>query len=526
VTDPVNTAYLYFLDVDTVLVISYNILKENIIRKNDKMNILLVYPVFADTFWGLKHALKFVHKKTGTPPLGLITVAAMLPSEWNLRLLDLNVTTLSDDDIAWADYAFVSAMVIQRDDAHRVIDRCKASGLTVVAGGPLFSGEYGDFPGVDHFVLNEAEVTLPLFLCDLARGTPRPMYTTTVFPDIRKTPVPRWDLVDMKHYATMNIQYSRGCPFNCEFCSITSMFGRVPRTKTSDQLIAELDVLYGLGWRGSVFVVDDNFIGNARQLKEDVLPALISWRRDKKGIPFNTEVSINLSDDDLLMKLMVEAGFNTVFVGIETPSEDGLAECSKSQNRGRDLLASVKRLQRAGLEVQGGFILGFDTDTPSIFQQQMDFIAHSGVVTAMVGLLQAPYGTRLYRRMEKEGRLNTEMSGDNSDGSTNIVTLMDPDVLHEGYRNVLTHIYSPRVYYDRVISFLRELRPPRVGVRRDRSNLMAFFRSILRLGILGPERYQYWRLWFWTLTHMPRLFPQAISLAIYGHHFRRVSAST
>lgn len=498
--------------------------KKNIKRRNDILNIILIYPVFADTFWGLKHALKFVHKKTGTPPLGLITVAAMLPAEWDLRLIDLNVTVLTDDDIIWADCAFVSAMVIQRDDAHRVIDRCKAAGLTVVAGGPLFTGEHGAFPGVDHFVLNEAEAALPLFLEDLARGNPQPMYTATVFPDIRRTPAPRWDLVDMKHYASMNIQFSRGCPFNCEFCSITSMFGRVPRTKTSDQLVSELDLLYGLGWRGAVFVVDDNFIGNARQLKEEVLPALIHWRRDKQGIPFNTEVSINLSDDDELMKLMVEAGFNTVFVGIETPSEDGLAECSKSQNRGRDLLASVKRLQRAGLEVQGGFILGFDTDTPSIFQQQIDFIARSGVVTAMVGLLQAPYGTRLYRRMEKEGRLNTEMSGDNSDGSTNIVTLMDAGVLHEGYRRVLTHIYSPRVYYDRVISFLRELRPPKVGVRRDRSNMMAFFRSILRLGILGPERFHYWRLWFWTLTHKPRLFPQAISLAIYGHHFRRVSA--
>lgn len=489
------------------------------------MNVLLIYPVFADTFWGLKHALKFVHKKTGTPPLGLLTVAAMLPVEWDLRLVDLNVTPLSDVDITWADCAFVSAMVIQRDDAHRVINRCKASGLTVVAGGPLFTGEHAAFPGVDHFVLNEAEITLPLFLEDLARGNPQPMYTTSLFPDIRRTPAPRWDLVDMKHYATMNVQYSRGCPFNCEFCSITSMFGRVPRTKTSDQLISELDVLYGLGWRGAVFVVDDNFIGNARELKEDVLPALIRWRRGKKGIPFNTEVSINLSDDALLMKLMVEAGFNTVFVGIETPSEEGLAECSKSQNRGRDLLASVKRLQRAGLEVQGGFILGFDSDTTSIFQQQIDFIARSGIVTAMVGLLQAPYGTRLYRRLEQSGRLNDQMSGDNADGSTNIVPVMDAAVLRNGHRRVLSHIYSPRVYYDRVITFLREYRAPRVGVRRDRTNLMAFWRSIFWLGILGSERYHYWRLWAWTLFHRPRLFPQAITMAIYGHHFRRVCDS-
>lgn len=486
------------------------------------MNILLIYPLFSDTFWGLKHALKFVRKKTGTPPLGLLTVAAMLPREWDLRLVDLNVSHLSDEDLEWADYGFVSAMVVQRDDAHRVINRCKAAGVPVVAGGPLFSGEHRDFPGVTHFVLNEAEVTLPLFLADLERGEPKLLYSTTCFPDLLNTPVPMWELADMKQYATMNIQFSRGCPFQCEFCNITSMFGRRPRTKSAEQLITELNRLYHLGWRGAVFVVDDNFIGNRKQLKDEVLPALIDWRRDKKGMPFNTEVSINLSDDDQLMGLMVEAGFNTVFVGIETPSEESLQECGKSQNRGRDLIESVKRIQGAGLEVQGGFILGFDSDTTSIFQQQIDFIARSGIVTAMVGLLQAPYGTRLYRRLEREGRLNTEMSGDNADGSTNIIPVMDPAVLKEGHRRVLAHIYSPRVYYDRVITFLREYRAPRVGVPRDRTNLLAFWRSIYRLGILGSERYHYWRLWAWTLFHRPRLFPQAITMAIYGHHFRTV----
>ncbi len=486
------------------------------------MNILMIYPEFPDTFWSFKHALKFIRKKAGAPPLGLLTVASLLPAGWNKRLVDLNVTHLTNKDLAWADYAFVSAMVVQREDAQRVIARCKAAGVPVVAGGPLFTGEYENFPEVDHFVLNEAEITLPLFLADLARGQPQRLYTTTEFPDIRQTPVPMWELIDMKHYATMSIQFSRGCPFDCDFCNITALFGRRPRTKTAAQLVAELDKLYSLGWRGAVFVVDDNFIGNKKQLKEEVLPALIAWRKGKVGIPLNTEVSINLADDEELMHLMVEAGFNTVFVGIETPNEDSLAECNKFQNRGRDLVESVKRLQRAGLQVQGGFILGFDSDTPSIFQRQIDFIQKSGIVAAMVGLLQAPYGTKLYRRMEQEGRLNTEMSGDNADGSTNIVPKMDIEQLKEGYRRVLRQIYSPKMYYDRVITFLKEYKPPRIGVYLDSSYLMAFWRSIYQLGIKGAERAHYWRLWMWTLFHRPRLFPEAITLAIYGYHFRTV----
>lgn len=486
------------------------------------MNILMIYPEFPDTFWSFKHALKFIRKKAGAPPLGLLTVASLLPAGWNKRLVDLNVTRLTDKDLAWADYAFVSAMIVQRDDARRVIARCKAAGVPVVAGGPLFTSEYEQFPEVDHFVLNEAEITLPLFLADLARGQPQRLYTTTEFPDIRQTPVPMWELLDMRHYATMSIQFSRGCPFDCDFCNITALFGRRPRTKTAAQLVAELDKLYQLGWRGAVFVVDDNFIGNKKQLKEEVLPALIEWRKGKVGIPLNTEVSINLADDEELMRLMVEAGFNTVFVGIETPDENSLAECNKFQNRGRDLVESVKRLQRAGLQVQGGFILGFDSDTPSIFDRQIEFIQKSGIVAAMVGLLQAPYGTKLYKRMAQEGRLQTEMSGNNADGSTNIVPKMDWEQLKEGYRRVLHQIYSPKMYYDRVITFLREYQPPRIGVYLDHDYLMAFWRSIYQLGIRGAERMHYWRLWLWTLFNKPRLFPEAITLAIYGYHFRKV----
>ena len=487
------------------------------------MKILLVYPEFPDTFWSFKHALKFIQKKAGAPPLGLLTVAAMLPSEWEKRLADLNVTNLTDEDLEWADYVFVSAMVVQRESARAVIDRCKTVGVKVVAGGPLFTMEHGQFPDVDHFVLNEAEETLAPFLRDLEQGQARRVYASAEFPDIHQTPVPLWQLANLKHYDTISIQFSRGCPFNCDFCNVTALLGHRPRTKTAAQIIAELDSLYALGWRKSIFFVDDNFIGNKKQIKSEVLPALIEWRKGKTGMPFSTEASINLADDPVLLKLMVLAGFDTVFVGIETPNEDSLAECGKNQNKGRDLVESVKQLQRAGLQVQGGFIVGFDSDSPSIFQQQIDFIQKSGIVTAMVGLLQAPLGTRLYERMQKEGRLVNEFSGDNVDGSTNIIPRMGLEPLREGYRRILNQIYAPKFYYERVLTFLREYQPSRIRFHLEPQYFLALWRSIYQLGIRGVERVQYWRLFFWTLFRRPRLFPLAITFAIYGFHFRRVA---
>ncbi len=486
------------------------------------MKALLIYPEFPDTFWSFKYALKFIRKRASFPPLGLLTVAAMLPEEWEKRLVDLNVTRLTNKDLEWADCALISAMIVQRESTKQVIARCKEAGVRIIAGGPLFTAEHDRFPDVDHFVLNEAEITLPQFLHDLEQGEPRRIYTTTEFPDIRQTPVPRWELADLDRYASMCIQFSRGCPYNCEFCNVTALFGHRPRTKTAEQIIAELDSLYDLGWRRTVFFVDDNFIGNKKQLKKEILPALIEWRKDKVGVPFQTEVSINLADDEELMRLMVEAGFETVFVGIETPSEESLAECNKFQNRGRDLVEDVKRIQRAGMQVQGGFIVGFDSDTPSIFKRQLEFIQKSGIVTAMVGLLQAPIGTRLYQRLKDEGRVLDSMSGDNVDGTTNIIPKMNIEVLRDGYKWVLTQLYSPRLYYERVKTFLQEYQPPKVRVHFEWEYVMAFLRSVYHLGIRGAERVYYWRLIFWTLFYRPRLFPLAVTLAIYGYHFRQV----
>jgi len=486
------------------------------------MKILLVYPEFPDTFWSFKHALKFIQKKAGAPPLGLLTVAAMLPFNWEKRLVDLNITKLSEKDLKWADYVFISAMVIQRESVREVINSCKTAGVKMVAGGPLFTMEYEQFPDVDYFVLNEAEETLAPFLNDLENGQAQRVYISEKYPDIQQTPVPLWKLADLKHYDTVGIQLSRGCPFNCDFCNVTALLGHKPRIKTTAQILAELDGLYDLGWRKNIFFVDDNFIGNKKFIKTEILPAIIEWRKGKTGMPFGTEASINLSDDPDLIKLMVLAGFDTVFVGIETPNEESLTECSKTQNKGRDLVESVKILQRAGLQVQGGFIVGFDNDSASIFQQQIDFIQKSGIVTAMVGLLQAPFGTNLYDRMQKEGRLISEFSGDNVNGLTNILPVMGMGPLVAGYRKLLNEIYSPKYYYERVTTFLREYRPPLIKAKLEKQYILAFWRSIYKLGILGVERVHYWRLFFWTLFKRPRLFPLAITFAIYGFHFRQV----
>lgn len=489
------------------------------------MKILLVYPEFPDTFWGFRHALKFISKKASFPPLGLLTVAAMLPSKWEKRLIDMNVNQLNDKDIKWADYVFISAMSIQKKSVLSVIARCKKLGVKTVAGGPLFTAWFDDFDNVDYLVLNEAEITVPLFLEDLAKGQARHIYTSTGWADIKTTPVPLWELIDMSKYASMNIQFSRGCPFNCEFCDIIQLYGRIPRLKSKEQIIMELDAINRTGWKGSIFFVDDNFIGNRNMLKQEILPALIKWMKEKSHpFTFFTEASINLSDDDELVNMMAEAGFNTVFVGIESPNDESLTECNKYQNKGRNLLDCIKKLQRSGLEVQGGFILGFDNDPDSIFETLIKFIQESGVITAMVGLLNAPRGTKLHQRLEKEGRLINGMSGNNTDFSINFIPKMNQKSLIEGYKKVLGTIYAPRQYYERIMRFFKEFNPLRERRIAD-INLCSFaalFKSMFRLGIIESERVYYWRLFFWSLFRRPRFFPKAIAYAIYGYHFRKV----
>lgn len=490
------------------------------------MKALLVYPRSPDTFWSFRHALPFIGKKSVFPPLGLLTVASMLPESWHIRLIDLNVGQLSDHDILWADYVFVSAMTVQRESAGNILDRCRTLRVKTVAGGPLFTSCHDEFPQVNHLILGEAEMTLPRFLEDLEKQSPQRVYFPSGRPDLSCTPLPRWDLIDMRKYASMNIQFSRGCPFDCEFCDITQLFGHKVRTKTTDQVIAELEALSARGWRGGVFFVDDNFIGDKAKLKKEVLPAMIAWMHEHDHpFYFYTEASINLVDDASLMELMVAAGFREVFIGIESPEEDSLRETGKSHNRDRDLISAVQSIHRAGLQVQGGFIVGFDSDSPAIFEKQIRFIQDSGIVTAMVGVLMALRGTKLYDRLYGEGRIIGASTGNNTDTFLNYVPRMDPQLLIAGYQKLIRTIYSPDYYYARLLTFLKVYRPPEmftISPPRWR-DIKALLRSMFLLGLLGRERLHYWKVFFWSLLLKPRLFPLAIAMTIYGFHFRNVA---
>ena len=487
------------------------------------MNILLIYPAFPNTFWSFKYALSFINKKAAHPPLGLITIAALLPDHWNRKLVDVNTEKLTAKKIEWADLVFISGMTVQRKSATEIIQRCHDMGKKVVVGGPLFVAEKDDFSEVDHLVLDEAELTLPEFIRDFENGDAKKEYRAPDFCDIKTTPVPEWHLLKQRRYASMSIQFSRGCPYDCDFCNVTALFGHRPRLKAAEQIVRELDALNDSGWSGPVFFVDDNFIGNRPYLKNHLLPALIEWQKNHENVVFYTEASINLADDPELMDMMVKAGFDSVFIGIESPDECSLTECHKSQNTNRDMLESVKTIQRHGLQVSGGFIVGFDSDNLFTFQKQIDFIQKSGIVTAMVGMLQAMPGTRLFDRMKSENRLKGLVSGDNVDGTTNIIPKMGLENLVLGYRNLMKRLYSPRCYYHRVRLFLKEFKAPEITLNVDFNRFLAFFRSCVRLGVLGKERFQFWRLMLWTIIRRPRLLPLAVTLAIYGYHFRRVA---
>lgn len=492
------------------------------------MNILMIYPRYPVTFWSFKHILKYISKKAAFPPLGLLTVGAMLPADWNIRLIDLNIEKLKEHDIQWADYVMISAMLIQKDSVEEILAMCNRSGKKVIAGGPLFSAcpdIYYD--SVDHLVLDEAECTLAPFLADLSRGQARKIYRSGEFPSLHNTPLPRWDLAKIKYYANLMIQFSRGCPFNCEFCDVTSLFGHHPRIKTEEQFLQELQSIYDTGWRGTVFIVDDNFIGNKKAIKA-MLPRVIAWMQ-ARHYPFEmlTEASINIADDDELIRLMTQAGFTNVFIGLETPNEESLKECAKNQNCKRDMTAAIKKLQKAGLQVFGGYIVGFDNDDESIFSRQIKFIQETGVVTAMVGLLNALPNTRLWHRLKSENRLDDHSSGNNTDGSINFVPRMEKEKLIAGYQEIIKTIYSPRHYYQRINQFLKTYKPLPIA-RKNRyswKRLQALVKSIFYIGILGNgvSQWYYWKLMLKALIFYRESFAEAMTLMIYGYHFRKMA---
>jgi radical SAM superfamily enzyme YgiQ (UPF0313 family) len=490
------------------------------------MKALMIYPQFPDTsFWKFNHALKFIGKKAAIPPMGLLTVAAMFPETWEVKLIDLNVEKLKDEDIIWADYVFISAMILQKESVCNIIEACHLHDRKIVAGGPLFTSRPQLFSEIDHLILNEAEVTLPQFLFDLEQGDPKPIYQSSKWADITSSPVPRWDLINQKNYASLSVQYSRGCPYNCDFCDITVLYGNRPRIKTVEAVLNELEMIYLQGWRGNVFFVDDNFIGNKKQLKEKLLPAVIVWMKKKKyPFRFQTQASIDIASDDLLLDLMIKAGFGAVFVGIETPDEECLAECGKTQNTKVDLLKSVKKLQSAGMDVQAGFIVGFDSDKTSIFSRMSQFINESGIVTSMVGLLNAPPGSKLYKRMVKEKRITMDATGDNTDLSMNFKPKMDYNVLVNGYKNIILDIFKPEAYYNRIYKFLHNYRcSSKFDFRRrfTAENVRAIGMAFYKLGIKSGVRKHFWKLMVWTTFNHPRSIPMAVQLSIYSYQYRK-----
>ena len=487
------------------------------------MNVLLVYPRDPDSFWSFRHVLRFLAKKAAFPPLGLLTVAAMLPREWQLRLVDTNVMPLEDRDLEWADWVFLSGMIVHREAARAIAGRCAAAGRPVLAGGPLFTTGYAEFPQIAHFVLGEAENVIDEVAADMAAGTVRPLYRASQPADLTRTPVPRWDLVDLRHYVTMPVQFSRGCPFDCEFCDIVAMYGRLPRTKRPAQVIAELEALRRAGWRDMVFIVDDNFIGHKKRVRQ-LLAELTDWRR-RSGtrMGFLTEASINLADEPALVEAMVAAGFKKVFVGLETPVAESLKEARKVQNARRDLAECVRTLQRAGLQVMGGFIVGFDSDPPEVFRLQFDFIQRAGVVTAMVGLLTALPQTRLHTRLAAEGRLVAATAGNNTSAVLNFVPRLDRARLVAGYRELMRTLYAPGAYYERLRAFLAAWQPRGPRQRLAASDVRGFAASLWMLGVRCRGRRAFWRLFWATLIASPAKLRVAIELAVMGHHFRTVA---
>jgi len=481
--------------------------------------VLLLYPRFPDTYWSFRYALSFQGKRAAQPPLGLMTVAALLPRWWNKRLVDTNVERLRDRDLAWADVAFVSGMQIQQSELIAIVRRCRARSVRTVVGGPIASSVPRSELECDHVVIGEAEDLIDGLAADLDRGTARPQYESTERPSLEQSPLPDLSLIRMNRYSTMTVQCSRGCPFNCEFCDIIEIYGRRPRTKEPPQVIAELDQLYDAGWRGPVFIVDDNFIGNKARARA-LLAAIGTWEK-AHAYPFRfiTEASINLADDPALLQLMKEAGFASVFLGIETPDESSLAAANKLQNTRRDLLDSVATIQQYGIEVMGGFILGFDTDREDVFDRLVEFIQKSAIPIAMVGLLQAMPGTQLFRRLSREGRILDSGGGNNTACDLNFRPRMNAERLVEGYRSVLQRIYASEPYYRRVRQYLSRCRPE-YQTNLSFRNVRAFFLSLVRQGVLGRSRASYWKFVATAATRYHNSFGAAMTMAVMGYHFQ------
>ena len=488
------------------------------------MRALLLQAASPPTYWGYQHSLPFVGKDAPLPPLGLATLAAHLPERWELRLRDLQLGPVADEDVRWADAVLVSGMLVQEPSMHAALALANRLGRVTVVGGPAPTTSPGAFPEATYLFLGEAEGRLDRLVEALERpGSVEDRILSPPGegrPEMALARVPRFDLLALDRYASLSIQVSRGCPFNCEFCDIIEIFGRVPRVKAKDQVLAELEALRALGERRPLFVVDDNFIGNRRAIAR-LLPEVAAWQR-AHGTPFDlyTEASLNLAGEPALLAAMVDAGFTAVFVGLETPDVETLARIGKKQNTIGDPAEEVEALTRAGLEVYAGFIVGFDGDDAAAVARQREFVSRLPIPRAMVGILTALPGTQLWRRLEREGRLRGRATGDQFD-RTNFETTMGDEALVSAYRDLLAALFTPAAFSDRCARHLAMAPLRRTPLRKG--ELRAAWRGLWRIGIRGQRerRREFWRLLRAALPRGPAAIAKAVTFSILAEHFVR-----
>jgi radical SAM superfamily enzyme YgiQ (UPF0313 family) len=485
------------------------------------MRVLLLYPLFPKSFWSFEKTLALVDCKALMPPLGLITVAAILPQSWEFKLIDHNIQEVTESDWNWAELVIISGMIVQKTDLLAQISAAKSRNKLVAVGGPYATTSPQEVKSADFLILDEGEITLPMFIAAIERGDRSGIFRATEKPAVTETPIPRYDLLDLGAYDNMSVQFSRGCPFQCEFCDIIVLYGRKPRTKTPQQLLAELECIYDLGWRGAVFMVDDNFIGNKRNVKL-LLQELKVWMAEK-GYPFGltTEASVDLAQDDELMKLMVECNFKKVFLGIETPDQDSLALTSKFQNTRDPLTESINKITTTGMQVMAGFIIGFDGEKAQAGDRIVQFVEQTNIPLAMFSMLQALPSTALWDRLEKEGRLLNGSANINQTTLMNFVPTRNIEDIATEYVNAFWKLYDPAVYLERVFRYYMML-----GSVQNTKSLRPSWKTIRALGlilwkqgIVAQTRGLFWRNLIQVLVKKPRQIEIYLTLCAYLEHF-------
>jgi radical SAM superfamily enzyme YgiQ (UPF0313 family) len=486
----------------------------------------MVWPSFPPSFWGFEGVLQMIPERAMTPPLGLITVAALCPPSWQIRLIDHAFEELRDEDLLWADLVMVSAMHAQRADALATLARARAFGRRTFVGGPWASTDpEAVLLAADHVMVGEAEEAFPGIAAELERGEARSLYRIVDKPDMTQSPVPRFDLLHRNKYTSMPIQFSRGCPFQCEFCDIITIYGRRPRAKTPAQVVRELDVLRGLGWRNEVFIVDDNFIGNHQQTLQ-LSRELVAWQKlHNQPFSFYTQASIDLASRLELLDTMVEANFMYVFIGIETPSAEALKESRKFQNLRKNNVEQVRIIQEKGLWVLAGFIVGFDSDDETIFARQLEFIDQTAIPWAMAGILMAPPTTALFDRMKREGRLIEDSPSTSNFGLPNFRTILPLPILLRGLCTLLEGLYQPNAFFERAFNSLKvwqpraTQKPPNLGMYY---NLRVLFSSVWKQGIRSGYRGSYWSFLYRmvsTYWRSPTKLWLGFTMLLSAHHF-------